>query len=303
MLKYSTINLCVCICTYKRPALLKRSLDALVQQQTDGGLIFSIVVADNDKEQSAEQVVKDFHAVNDIKIVYCVEPEQNIALARNKAIENAVGDYIAFIDDDEMPAKDWLLAMLKTLVDHKADGVLGPVRPFFDIKPSDWIINGGFCERPEYPTGLELNWRQSRTGNVVFRRAILGSLTIPFQAEFGNGGEDQDFFKRLIEDGHKFVWCNEAPVYEVVPPERCTRKYMLKRALLRGQNEKLLLNWRSISKSMIAVPLYLLILSVVWLKGEHEFMKYSIRLFDHLGKLLVAVGINPVKGRYLTGQN
>ena len=35
--------------------------------------------------------------------------KQNIALARNKAIENAKGDFIAFIDDDEFPLDQWLL--------------------------------------------------------------------------------------------------------------------------------------------------------------------------------------------------
>ena len=30
--------------------------------------------------------------------IYCVEPRQNIALTRNKAIEHAKGDFIAFID-------------------------------------------------------------------------------------------------------------------------------------------------------------------------------------------------------------
>jgi glycosyltransferase involved in cell wall biosynthesis len=281
--------------------LLSRTLDALGKQETIPGVSYSIVVADNDSQQSAKNTVEAFKASNIIKIKYCVEPEQNIALARNKAIENADGNYIAFIDDDELPAVNWLSTMLSTLTNYKADGVLGPVRPFFDINPPDWIIKGRFCDRPEHPTGLELNWRQTRTGNVLFRRDILDKLTIPFREQFGNGGEDQDFFKRLIETGHKFVWCNEAIVYEIVPPERLTRRYMLKRALLRGQNEKLHLNRRSLIKSMVAVPMYLLVLSVIWLRGEHEFMKFLIRLFDHIGKLLVATGIKPVKGKYLNG--
>ena len=37
------------------------------------------------------------------RVKYCVEPRQNIALARNKALQNAEGDLIAFIDDDEFP--------------------------------------------------------------------------------------------------------------------------------------------------------------------------------------------------------
>lgn len=297
---HSTV--CVCVCTYKRPALLRRSLDGLARQKTGGRLRYSIVVADNDGGQTAKQVVAEFASANDLQVSYCVEAEQNIALARNKALEHAQGEFLAFIDDDEYPAPDWLITHWRALIDHRADGVLGPVRPVFDQPPPDWLVRGGFCERPEYPTGAVLHWRQTRTGNVMFRSEILKGVAGPaFRKEFGNGGEDQDFFRRMMEKGHRFVWCNEAVVYEVVPPERWKRRYLLKRALLRGQNEKLSLSGRGIARSLIAVPLYAALLLVVWAFGQHVFMKYLIRLLDHAGKLLVAAGISVVRGRYLSG--
>jgi succinoglycan biosynthesis protein ExoM len=291
----------VCICTYRRLELLKNALEKLAGQDTGGRFDYSIVVADNDGARSAEPVVAEFAASHDLPVVYCVEPQQNIALARNQALAQARGDFVAFMDDDEFPARNWLATLLKTLRDHRVDGVLGPVRPFFDHPPPSWLIKGGFCDRPEHPTGLALHWKQSRTGNVMFRRAMIEGLAAPFDAEFGNGGEDQDFFRRMMERGHQFVWCNEAVIYEVVPSERCERRYLLKRALLRGQNEKLLLNARSLAKSLIAVPAYIALLSVAWVRGEHVFLKYLIRLLDHLGKLLVSVGIRPVRGPYLMG--
>jgi glycosyltransferase involved in cell wall biosynthesis len=115
-------------------------------------------------------VVADFASASPIQIIYCVEPERNIALARNRALENARGDFIAFIDDDEFPAHNWLANLLTTLEKHAADGVLGPVRPFFDTPPPAWLVRGRFCQRPEHPTGLLLNWRQTRTGNVFFKQ-------------------------------------------------------------------------------------------------------------------------------------
>jgi succinoglycan biosynthesis protein ExoM len=296
----SDATICVCICTYKRPELLKRALEELAKQEIGGCFSYSIVVADNDSRQSAQMIVAEFRSAHDIAVTYCVEPEQNIALARNKALEHAHGDFAAFMDDDEFPARNWLATMLKTLTEHNVAGVLGPVRPFFDHPPPDWLIKGRFCERPEHRTGQMLHWKQTRTGNVMFRRDILEGISSPFVAEFGNGGEDQDFFRRMTENGHRFIWCNEAVIYEVVPPERCERRYLLKRALLRGQNEKLRLNWRSLVKSFVAVPLYTVLLSMAWLRGEHVFLKYLIRLLDHLGKLLVSVGIRPIKGKYLT---
>jgi glycosyltransferase involved in cell wall biosynthesis len=245
--------------------------------------------------------VSEFRATSALAVTYCVEPEQNIALARNKALEHATGHFVALIDDDEFPVADWLARMLEVCTAHRADGVLGPVRPFFDDPPPDWLVRGRLCERPEYETGVVLHWRQTRTGNVLLRREILDGVSAPFNREFGNGGEDQDFFRRMMAAGNRFVWCNEGVVYEIVPPERRTRRYLLKRALLRGQNEKLLLSAPSIAKSLLAVPLYAVSLPFIALRGEHAFMNYSIRLLDHVGKLCAAVGLRPVSGKYLNG--
>src|SRR6266852_2150668 len=102
----------VCICTYRRPDPLRRLLVALGEQQTRGRFSYSIVVADNDRCESAREVVARFAAESPVAVTYCVEPEQNIALARNRALMDAGGDFVAFIDDDEFPADDWLSRLL-----------------------------------------------------------------------------------------------------------------------------------------------------------------------------------------------
>lgn len=289
----------VCICTYKRPDLLRRLLEELERQQTGEAFTFSVVVADNDAARSAEPLVAEFARRSPDRVAYCCEPTQNIALVRNRAIENAAGDFIVFIDDDEFPVVVWLAELLKTCERHNASGVLGPVRPHFDSPPPRWLIKGRFCERPEHPTGTVLQWSQCRTGNVLFRRSILPPATPPFRAQFGTGGEDVDFFQRMAAQGASFVWCNEAVAYETVPPSRWTRKYMLQRALLRGKNSLKISQRRSVllAKSLLAVPLYAIVLPFALLAGQHNFMKLFIPCCDHLGRLLAAVGLHPMDER------
>ena len=291
----------VCICTYKRPHLLRRLLVALDQQHTVGRFSYSIVVADNDHEESAREVVAEFAVTASVAVTYCVEREQNIALARNRALEHARGDFIAFIDDDEFPDRAWLGTMLSACERCGAEGVLGPVRPFFEEPPPAWLVRSRLCERPEHPTGTRLDWRQTRSGNVLFRRPMLQGIGRPFRREFGNGGEDQDFFRRMMQRGHRFVWCNEAAVYEVVPPERRRRRYFLKRALRRGQNERRLLSATGVVKSLLAVPVYTALIPITCVLGQHALMDCCVRLLDHVGRLLGAVGIEPAPGKYVGG--
>jgi succinoglycan biosynthesis protein ExoM len=293
------IHISVCICTYRRPAQLQRLLAELSRQDTKGLFVFSIVIADNDHRQSAKQVVSEFAATSSISIIYCIEPEQNIALARNKALENAKGDFIAFIDDDEIPEEDWLFNLLEACNFYGVDGVLGPVRPRFEHKPLRWIVKGKIFERQEHENGYKMDWSETRTGNLLFRREIISGIDYAFRPEFGTGSEDVDFFRRMIGTGKIFAWCNNAVVYETVPPERCNRSYLLKLALLRGGNslkhrER---RGRNLIKSFIAVPLYCLAIPFLFFAGHHYVMIYLIKLCDHIGRLLALVGINPVKKR------
>jgi succinoglycan biosynthesis protein ExoM len=294
-------HIAVCVCTYKRPLPLQRLLRELGGQDTGGLFSYSIVVVDNDRLKSAEPVVADFAAASTIPIRYCEEPRQNIALARNKAVENATGDFVAFIDDDEFPRKDWLLNLFKTCEEYQVDGVLGPVKRYFDEEPPKWIIRGNFYERPTHATGYVIHWLGGRTGNLLVRRQVFEADERPFRPEF-RAGEDQDFFRRTIEQGRVFIWCNEAVAYEVVPPPRWKRMYMLRKALLRGATAALhpTVGVRNITKSVIAVPVYALALPFAAVLGQHRFMNLLVKLFDHLGKLLALVGVNPIREQYIT---
>jgi succinoglycan biosynthesis protein ExoM len=292
-------HISVCICTFKRGELLIRLLEKLRCQRTDGEFTFSVVVADNDCAQSADQAVREFADATGLNIKYCVEPRQNIALVRNKALQNADGDLIAFIDDDEVPIEDWLWNLFNTLQSQRADGVLGPVRPYFDHDPPKWVRKGGFFERPEYLTGYKLRWDECRTGNVLFSKRILSLVDVPFRSEFGTAGEDMDFFRRMIEQGCGFIWCNEAVAYELVPEARCTRSFLLKRALLRGSNFSKHPSKRvsNLLKSVLAVPAYTLALPILALLGQHLFIRYLVKLCDHASRLLSFAGWAVVKER------
>jgi succinoglycan biosynthesis protein ExoM len=294
-------HISVCICTYKRPELLRHLLVELGKQDTAGLFTFSIVVVDNDRERSAEPTVTEFAAGSSIPAKYCVEPQQNIALARNRAVENTTGEYIAFIDDDEFPTPFWLATLFKALQEYGVDGVLGPVKPHFDEHAPRWVVQGKFYDRPSYPTGFVIDWKKGRTGNTLLKMEVLRSAGELFRPQFRTG-EDQDLFRRLIEKGHVFIWCAEAMAFETVPPVRWKRTFLLRRALLRGavSLRHPTFGAREVLNSVIAVPTYTAALPFALALGQGTFMLLLVKLFDHLGRLLALVGVNPVREQYVT---
>jgi succinoglycan biosynthesis protein ExoM len=294
-------HISVCICTFKRGDLLRKLLDRLENQQTEGLFSLSLVIVDNDAARSAEPVVAAFSSTAHVPASYCVESQQSIARARNKAVENASGDFIALIDDDEFPIDTWLITLFKVCSEYGVDGVLGPVKPYFAEQAPKWLVQGKFYERPICPTGQVVEWQRARSGNVLFKRGILTAGEPPFNPEF-RCGSDMDFFRKMIAKGHAFVWSADAAVFEVVPKVRWKRWFLLRRALFRGTLNHLHPTFGVVetAKAVVAIVLYTCVLPFALLLGQHKFMTVLVKLFQHVGKLLGLAGINPIKEQYIT---
>ncbi len=294
-------RIAVCVCTYKRPLLFKRLLGELLRQETGGLFTYSIVVADNDEAKSAEAAVEEFRAICSVPLIYSVEPRRNIALARNKVVANAEGDYLAFIDDDEFPASQWLLTLFRNCNDYKVDGVLGSVKRHFDEAPPSWFKKSRIYDRRVNPTGNPVDWQEARTGNVLLRRRVIAGDAAPFRPEF-RAGEDQDFFRRKTEEGYRFIWSADAVVFETIPSARWKRTYILRKAALQGATAALQPNCGAVSimKSIIAIPFYVVTLPFALLLGQHLFMTMMVKICDHSGKLLMLMGINPIHEEYVS---
>lgn len=108
--------LTVCIPTYNRPAMIARAIESVLNQDFHD---YELLIHDNSENTETETVVKKF---DDAKIRYH-RHKQNIGLAGNwnSFFENARGEYLKFLNDD-----DWLEpACLSRFVDaiRKSPGV------------------------------------------------------------------------------------------------------------------------------------------------------------------------------------
>jgi succinoglycan biosynthesis protein ExoM len=270
-------NISVCICTYRRPHLLANLLEELQKQNTNNTFSYSVVVVDNDANESARTVVETFKQQSSADIDYFIEAEQNISLARNKAVKNARGNFVAY------PESDWLFNLHKTLTESGADAVLGPVLPHYPDDTPEWLIKSKLCERPMFRTGTILPWYKTATSNVLLRN-IFGSKNIQFDPSFGRtGGEDVEFFHEMAKSGKVFVWCNEAPVHEVVPRARWEKKFYIRRQLnqgtVTGENIR-----RRLSSTAIS---FFLLKCAAWIAVLTIFLPFSIFCGMHVSMRVI----------------
>jgi succinoglycan biosynthesis protein ExoM len=231
------------VCTYRRASLDEALLSLAVLTVPDGTKL-RIVVADNDTVPSAQARVDGLRSTIPHEIAYVHCPASNISIARNACLENATGDFLAFIDDDEDASEEWLVELLATANDTKADVVLGPVRSVYSETAPAWMREGDFHSTLPVWVGGEI--RTGYTCNVLLRLPSPHIAGRRFNLALGrSGGEDTEFFSHVHSDGGQIAFAPRAQVYEPVTENRADFFWLAKRRFRFGQTHGRLLQVKS----------------------------------------------------------
>ena len=107
---------------YNAAAYLPACLDSVLAQSYRD--IEVIVVDDGSTDGSGD--VCDDYACRDARIIVLRQPNGGPSAARNRALEEARGEYVAFIDSDDVVHHQYLEVLLTTLEQHQADIVQSP---------------------------------------------------------------------------------------------------------------------------------------------------------------------------------
>lgn len=106
----SPVDFSVAICTYNGADRLSRVLDHLQVQTKTEGINWEILIVDNNSSDQTAAVIREHQSAwyNKVPLRYCFEPKQGVAFARQRAVEEAQGTLIGFLDDDNLPQPDWV---------------------------------------------------------------------------------------------------------------------------------------------------------------------------------------------------
>jgi succinoglycan biosynthesis protein ExoM len=216
----------ICICTYKRRTVIDAVDSVLGQRNVPVGI--EIVVADDDPETSARDAILAKANDSPIPIRYVVSSAGNIAASRNACLDSARAPWLAFIDDDETADPYWLSELWSAHLKYPSMVIKGFVKGVYPENTPGWIRNGDPFTSNCGITGQELVL--GATGNVLFNRELVIREGIWFDLGMGQtGGEDLDFFQRLIARGYRIVACDSAVVYENAIVTRLSLKALRRR--------------------------------------------------------------------------
>ena len=134
------INFTVAIPTYNGSERLPKVLEKLRLQTDTEHFLWEIVLVDNNSNDDTAQVVQSYQANwhHPYLLRYCFEEKQGLAFARQRAIEEAKGEFIGFLDDDTLPKSDWVAAAYSFGKSHLKVGAYGgQIHGEFEVKPPE----------------------------------------------------------------------------------------------------------------------------------------------------------------------
>jgi glycosyltransferase involved in cell wall biosynthesis len=227
-------RIAVCALTLGRPVGLATLLAGLAELEVPDGVEVVVVIVDNDPEGSAREVVDAWRSRLPFETTFVVEPRRGIPFARNTAVATADGaDFVAFIDDDEVPDPRWLAELLRVQRATGSAVVASPVVPRFEEPPPAWIVAGGFFEKRRFADGGPAPF--ATTSSVLIARRAFPPGIQPFNEKMAlTGGTDTHFFMRAQLQGHAISWADKAPVTETIPATRANLRWLLRRQYRRG---------------------------------------------------------------------
>lgn len=237
----------VAICSYNRCKNLPKLISLLRVQETS--ISFDILVVDNNSTDNTQNILKQLAQESGPLLRYVLESQQGITYARNRAIRECLtSQFMAFIDDDELPDNQFVSTAYDALSRENADCVAGTIDvDLVKSKRPKWLVKEllGFLGGLDYgkkPFWIKDNMTPVWTGNIAYKMKIFqDDPDLRFDIRFnriGNaigGGEDKAMFLKMLEQGYHIRYRPEMRVRHLVEDRCLKRSYFLNLHYLAGK--------------------------------------------------------------------
>ncbi|MEM7474843.1 MAG: glycosyltransferase [Planctomycetota bacterium] len=252
----------VVICTWNRAAMLERALKSLSEMDAEA-TDWELIIVDNNCTDETSHLLSTFAERLPLQVVN--EPRPGLAVARNRGLQAASGDWVILTDDDVRVSRNWISAYANAFEKWPEAAYFGgPITPEFESTPPPWVEQCGplvdgllvkldfgpserILEHSELPWGPSMAVKASVLKRHGFdeRFGLVGSEAVR--------GEETFVLRAIRDEGHQGVWVPGAAVDHWIPNSRLTEESVQEyyhgagRAIVRGydfNNQKLGFKYR-----------------------------------------------------------
>lgn len=224
------IDISVVICTYNRFQLLREALKDIICQETDGRFNYEILVVDDGSTDKTKEVVDELASNSNAPVRYVCGEGKGYTHALNSGIAESRGEWIAFFDDDQQTAPNWLKELFSTATEAGVYLVGGPI--VLAMPEAERLMLGPRVRalRGEHPPSCGIFRRSKKPplpggGNRLVKRTVFDSIGV-FDEKMQTGGCDMDMVVRARDAGFNNAWAPKAIVRHLVPAYRLEQDHI-----------------------------------------------------------------------------
>ncbi|MEM9808922.1 MAG: glycosyltransferase [Cyanobacteria bacterium P01_D01_bin.56] len=198
-------DISVVIPTYNRIAMLREALASALRQTFEGAI--EIIVIDDNSQDGTPEIIRDQYP--GIYLIACTE-NKGPSAARNRGIAAAQGDYIAFLDSDDLWEPDYLKTQWETLRQRDANHF---------VVSDLWLWETERNVRHHRPQGMHSDYSSPlhhllAAGSFIHTPSVAVFPRTAFQQvgmfnENLRFGEDTDLYIRLLMQGYEPIFTQE----------------------------------------------------------------------------------------------
>lgn len=240
----------IIVCTYNRDQYIQRTLECL-KHQTEKAENLEIIIVNNNSTDKTASICSDFLKQKDLEhFKYYLEENQGHTFARNRGIEEANGNILAFIDDDAFVRNEYATAVIKGFRDNlEAVALGGKIIPIYEsgsqpkwmskfllplVAALDMGSQRKLFKKGKFPIGANMAFRKE-----VFEKYGMFDVRLGRRGTEGlEGGDEKDVFHRLNKDNQVILYDPDVKVDHIIPEKRVQLSYVRGLALGVGTSEK-----------------------------------------------------------------
>ena len=226
----------VALCTHNHVSRLERTLADLRRLESPEAA-WELLFIDNGCTDGTPAILARQQWPADWSVRVVREEKLGLSNARNRAIREALGEYVIFIDDDETPNPGWLREYERLIRDHKPDAFGGRIDVLFEDARPAWLSDEllgflGQLRRDDKVVQLTRRDTSFHGGNFGLRKAVCETAGL-FDSMLGRrggdntGGEEVDFYRRLLDHGFRVFWAPHAVIFHRIEAAKLSRGYFL----------------------------------------------------------------------------
>lgn len=198
---------------------------------------YEILVVDNNSSDSTPEVIRMHMETQRARMRSVFESAQGLSHARNRALKEASGEVVCFLDDDVVVDPGWLHAVSAAFKKYGADVVGGRSYLIYPCDRPEWMspLTEVLLSRLDHGDTALVNTDKDLFGlNFSVRRRLAIELG-GFRTDYGRRGksltcgEEIELLDRVRNRGGMVVYEPAAVVGHVVKPERLSRSWLLRR--------------------------------------------------------------------------